>query len=242
MTFDQEEFDIRCEWGGQGVSGLAPISEAVIIVDVLSFSTSVDVAVSRGATVYPFARRDESAQAYADSLGAILAEPLRTRTGFSLSPESLQDIPSGTRIVLPSPNGSRLSLAAKPTPVLCGCLRNATAVASAAGKIGRKIAVIPAGERWKDDGSLRPSFEDLVGAGAIISHLSGSWSPEARAAVAAFRSAKAGLESALEQCGSGKELIEMGYENDIQIAAQLDVSACVPMLVDDAFSCESTTR
>ena len=26
MTFDQQEFDIRCEWGEQGVAHLAPIS------------------------------------------------------------------------------------------------------------------------------------------------------------------------------------------------------------------------
>jgi 2-phosphosulfolactate phosphatase len=32
------EFDIRFEWGLQGVLQLAPISDVVIIVDVLSFS------------------------------------------------------------------------------------------------------------------------------------------------------------------------------------------------------------
>ena len=36
MTFNQCEFDIRCEWGENGVHQLAPISDAVIIVDVLS--------------------------------------------------------------------------------------------------------------------------------------------------------------------------------------------------------------
>lgn len=238
MTFDQQEFDVRCEWGGHGVAFLAPISDVVVIVDVISFSTSVDVAVSRGALVYPYARRDESAKAYADSVGAILAEPFRKKTGYSLSPESLLEIPADTRLVLPSPNGSTLSLAARPTPVLCGCLRNAAAVASAASMMGRKIAVIPAGERWKDDGSLRPSFEDLVGAGAIISHLAGSWSPESRMAVAAFRSAQTGLESALRQCGSGKELIELGFEEDVAIAAQLDVSDCIPVLAGEAYTCQ----
>ena len=173
MIFDQQEFDIRCEWGEHGIAVLAPISDVMIIVDVLSFSTSVDVAVAQGAMVFPYRWRDDTALAYAVSVGAILADPGRHATMYSLSPESLIGIPNGTRIVLPSPNGSTLTLAAKPTPVLAGCLRNAGAVATVARKSGDKIAVIPAGERWKEDGSLRPAFEDLIGAGAIISHLNG---------------------------------------------------------------------
>jgi 2-phosphosulfolactate phosphatase len=35
MTFDQGEFDIRCEWGAHGVRQLGPGNDAVIIVDVL---------------------------------------------------------------------------------------------------------------------------------------------------------------------------------------------------------------
>jgi len=102
MTFSQQEFDIRCEWGAHGVAVLAPISDAVIIVDVISFSTSVDIAVSRGAFVYPYSRRDDTASAYTDSVGAILAEPFRKKEGFSLSPESLLNIPAGTRLVDPA--------------------------------------------------------------------------------------------------------------------------------------------
>ena len=52
-TFNQHEFDIRLEWGLKGVEILAPISDVIIIVDVLSFSTCVDVATGMGATVYP---------------------------------------------------------------------------------------------------------------------------------------------------------------------------------------------
>ena len=68
MLFDQQEFDIRCEWGEQGVAVLAPISDVVIIIDVLSFSTSVEVAVTQGATVFPYRWRDDTARAYAVSV------------------------------------------------------------------------------------------------------------------------------------------------------------------------------
>ena len=86
-------------------------------------------------------------------------------SAYSLSPHSLLAIPPGTRLVLPSPNGSTLSLTTGATPTFAGCLRNARAVAEAAHRIGPRVAVIAAGERWRDDGSLRPCFEDQAGAG-----------------------------------------------------------------------------
>jgi 2-phosphosulfolactate phosphatase len=235
MIFDQQEFDIRCEWGAHGIAALAPISDVIIIIDVLRFSTSVDVAVTQGAMVFPYRWRDDTALAYAGAVGAILADPERHPSRYSLSPASLTGIPHGTRLVLPSPNGATLTLAATPTPILAGCLRNAGAVAAVAQKYGRKIAVIPAGERWKDDGSLHPAFEDLIDAGAIISHLNGRRSPEAQVALAAFRAVESDLDNALRQCSSGKELIEWGFATDVLLAAQLNVSACAPLLVNDAY-------
>jgi 2-phosphosulfolactate phosphatase len=235
MFFDQQEFDIRCEWGEHGVTALAPISDIVIIVDVLSFSTSVEIAVHQGAMVFPYPWKDDRAAVFAASVNAELADPKRSPGSLSLSPHSLLRIRSGTRLVLPSPNGATLALAARPTPVLAGCLRNARAVARVAKKYGSKIAVIPAGERWQNDHSLRPAFEDLIGAGAIISYLRGKLSPEATGALAAFREARSRLDEQLFQCSSGKELIERGFPEDVHLAARLNVSDSVPIFVEDAF-------
>jgi 2-phosphosulfolactate phosphatase len=107
-------------------------------------------------------------------------------------------------------------------------------VAKTAKTYGERIAVIPAGERWPD-GTLRPSLEDLIGAGAIINYLDGTCSPEAQAARSVFLAAKENLEIRLLQCGSGKELIERGYKEDVLLAAELNVSACVPTLHDGAY-------
>lgn len=106
MNFDQANFDIRCESGPQGVLQLAPISHVIIIVDVLSFSTCIEIACSRGAIVFPYQWKDDSAKAFARSVGAELADSRGSGSSYSLSPASLMSIDRGTRLVLPSPNGS----------------------------------------------------------------------------------------------------------------------------------------
>jgi 2-phosphosulfolactate phosphatase len=232
---DQREFDIRCEWGLEGVARLAPICDAIVIVDVLSFSTSVDIAVAHGAVVYPCRWRDESAAAYARSRDAILAGPPQpSGAGYSLSPASLVGIPAETRLVLPSPNGSALSLATGGVPTFAACLRNARAVARAASSIGPRIGLVPAGERWPD-GSLRPALEDLIGAGAVVRDLVGARSPEAEAAEASFLRFRDDLVGCLSRCSSGKESIGRGRLGDVELASALNASACAPVLRDGAY-------
>ena len=228
---DQSRFRVRCEWGMRGLESLKEVS-VVVIVDVLSFSTCVDVATKAGATVLPFRYKDEAAQAYAKSRNALLAEP-RSHNSFSLSPSTLKDIPEETRLVLPSPNGSSLTFAVKnrKASVAIGCVRNCSAVASWADERGGPVAVIPAGELWPD-GAVRPALEDWIGAGAIIRHLSGTRSPEARAAVHAFEGVL-DLKRTFLECSSGVELANRGYANDIELAAEVDVSNNVPVLRND---------
>ena len=233
MNSHQAIYDIRCEWGEGGVLGLSPTSDVVIIVDVLSFSTCVDIAVARGATVYPYLWKDGRAGEFATAVDAELAAP-RGAGGFSLSPASFVDVPTGTSVVLPSPNGASLGLATRDTITLTGCLRNASAVAEAALRLGNRISVIPAGERWEDN-SLRPSLEDWIGAGAIIDELSGSFSPEAQAALDVYRAPGADLAQKIWNSVSGVELIERGYETDVALASELDVSCCAPILSDKAY-------
>lgn len=230
--YDQSAFDIRCEWGEQGVTALAPISDVIIIVDVFSFTTCVEIATAQGATVYPY--RGDDAAGFAQSVGATLATKWGG-SGYSLSPHSLVQLPPALRLVLPSPNGSTLSLGTGETPTLAGCLRNYQAVAVAAMGFGKRIAVIPAGERWYPDPALRPAYEDWLGAGAIISELRGQLSPEARAARAAFLDAQADLATLVAHCSSAKEHVERGHPENVALATALGISNCVPRLVDGAY-------
>jgi 2-phosphosulfolactate phosphatase len=235
MYFDQREYDVKFEWGLSGVQALAPVSDVIIIVDVLSFTTSVDIVASNGAYAFPYHGTPEALPAFAQSVGALFASPARWhQAAYSLSPASLVAIPEGTRLVLPSPNGSTLSLATGAVPTLAGCLRNARAVAVRAGQLGRRIGVIAAGERWPG-GLLRPALEDLLGAGSIIAHLPGQRSPESGLAVAAFHHTESGLLDLLLRYGSGKELVGRGFEEDVRLAGQLNVSRAAPQLVEGAY-------
>ena len=100
---DQSRFDIRFEWGERGAQILAPMCDAIIIVDVMSFSSAVTVAVGRDAVVYPYRHRDASSASFAESRNAILAGS-RGAAAYSLSPVSLASLDPGSHIVLPSPN------------------------------------------------------------------------------------------------------------------------------------------
>ena len=207
----------------------------MVIVDVLSFTTCVDIATSNGAIIFPCRFRDDTANEFARTRNAVLAGSRGAAGGaWSLSPASLVGLPAGARLVLPSPNGSTLSLATGATPTLAGCLRNSRAVAAHAGRLGRRVAVIPCGERWPD-GSLRPAVEDLIGAGAIISHLDGSRSPEARAAETVFAASRNDLGGVIEACASGQELIRRGFFDDVELASRVDCSKSAPLLRAESY-------
>ena len=232
--FDQATAACRCEWGSVGLESLAP-ADVVIVVDVLSFSTCVDVAVGRGVAILPYRWKDATAESFAASERAELARP-RGQGRYSLSPSSFQDAPPGTRCVLPSPNGATLSLRAAETgaAVLTGCLRNVRAVAKTAEALGATFNVCPAGERWSD-GTVRFAVEDWLAAGAILRHLPGRRSPEAEAAIAAFERRQGAMLEALMASSSGRELIERDFQIDVECAAHVDASECVPRLVGNSF-------
>jgi 2-phosphosulfolactate phosphatase len=226
----QSDWDVRFEWGPAGVEAVP--AEAVVVVDVLRFTTAVDAAVSRGAIVFPYRWKDDSATEYAARVGAVLAHP-GDAAGPSLSPVSLLSLDSGDRIVLPSPNGSTCAAIASAmgATVIAGCLRNASAIASWLNGRTGSVTVIACGERWPD-GSLRPSLEDFIGAGAVIAALDGSRSPEATAAAQGWLAAAPRVQDVVSSCASGREVIARGWERDLAYAVSVDASSCVPVLQD----------
>ena len=246
---DQSSHRVRMEWGPTGAGAVA--ADVTVVVDVLSFTTTLVIAVERGITVFPHRWKDERAGAYAAARDAVLAVGRlearelagREGGGISLSPAAMALVDGVDRIVLPSPNGSTIcfALAGTGSQVVAASLRNASAVASHLAPLlreGASCAVVPAGERWPD-GSLRPAVEDLWGAGAVIAGLADlgvtGLGPEARVAEQAFRAVRPHLAAELAACAGGVELAAAGYGADVEVAAELDVSGVVPVMEGEAF-------
>jgi 2-phosphosulfolactate phosphatase len=231
--------EMRLEWGPTGAAALAPECDIAVVSDVLTFSTTVSVAADQGVSVVPYRWADTSAADKALARDAVLAVA-RHEAGVgdvSLSPETFRAASGLRRVVLPSPNGATVCavLAEAGRQVVVASLRNRLAVAAYLARHGGRILLVPPGERWPD-GSLRPAIEDLWGAGGIAAALEdlglGEATDEAKAAAQAYRTVEHRVGDALLACPSGQELIGWGYASDVTIAAELDTSDAVPVLVD----------
>jgi len=253
----QSPYGVRFDWGLVGAGALSSSGSCLVIVDVLSFTTAVTVAVQAGMRVFPYAWRDETAAAFARRKGAELAGGRRTATGdapwsqspWSLSPAALSRAPFTARLVLPSPNGSAIcaAVAASEVTIVAACLRNGKAVgrwlaAHGFGTPSRPVTVIAAGERWPD-GNLRPALEDLLGAGAVIAALRECGagllpSPEAQAARVCYQGT-ADVPMAVTNCASGRELADGGFAADVAFAIEMNSCSVVPVIVDQAFTAAS---
>ncbi len=244
----QLAYSLRMDWGLTGAEAIGATCDVAVVVDVLSFTTTLTVAADRGVLVFPYPWRDDRAERFAADQDATLAvgRSQATADQVSLSPRSVRATSSLQRLVLPSPNGSTISfrLAQTTSQVIGVSLRNRRAaadwiVARRDKNPTLRVAVIAAGEHWPDQ-SLRPAVEDLWGAGALIDALrTAGWttiSPEAHAAAAAFQTVADDLGPSLSNCASGQELAGIGYADDVRTAGELDASRSVPQLQGIAFS------
>jgi 2-phosphosulfolactate phosphatase len=247
--------EVHVEWGEVATLEAARRRHCVAVVDVLSFSTTVSMALDRGAEVLALSGEQIEAMggraAVATRFGAeVVAKDRASATAkFTLSPASLTRVVAGDRLILTSLNGAlAVSRARGATALIVACLRNRRAAGdllarALRARAGAGVTIVPCGEHWSsvaDATGIRPSLEDWVGAGALaarLAELGASLSPEAKAAAAAFGAAvREGLGGWLRDCVSGRELVAKGFPDDVDFAAALDVSEVVPLHhADDDF-------
>lgn len=244
--FDQSPYNCRVEWGRRGAREAAERSDIIIIVDVLSFSSTVVSALNYGAEIYPYPPNLDGND-YAQKISAeyILGRAEAAKAGKpTLSPVSFNEEHTNKKYVLTSLNGAFCTwIASKVPALLIGSLLNASSVAAVANQLilqmNASVTVIPCGELWSngkgDEDTLRPAIEDYLGAGAILSYLEGEKSPEAEVCIGAFHQTKLKLEALIWDCGSGRELRERGFGADVKHCSRLNVYQTVPILKSDHF-------
>ncbi|ETI70798.1 2-phosphosulfolactate phosphatase [Neobacillus vireti] len=244
--FDQSPYVCRVEWGIRGAREAAERGDIIIIVDVLSFSSTVISALSCGAIIYPYPPNLDGS-VYAGKVDAeyILGRAEAARKGKpTLSPVSFNHEHVNKKYVLSSLNGAFCTwIASKVPALLIGALLNVDAVASIANQVRSKtkasITVVPCGEQWSElseyENNLRPAIEDYLGAGAILSNLEGKKSPEAKVCIGAFQNSNQNIAELIWECGSGRELRERGFEADVTHCSRLNLNQTVPILHKDHF-------
>ncbi|GAA3409061.1 2-phosphosulfolactate phosphatase [Paenibacillus hodogayensis] len=244
--FDQSPYESRLEWGERGVREAAARGDIVIVVDVLSFSSTVATALHYGAIVFPHAK-DEHLSAFAKRHGAAIINGRSEAAAAgvaTLSPVSFHPGHAGSRFVLCSLNGAVCARAgASATALMAGCLLNVSAIAAEAARLraatGASVTVVPCGEKWTEplpgENALRPSVEDYLGAGAILHALGGSLSPEAEVCAGAFLQSRGRIAELIWECGSGRELRDKGYGADVKHCSRVDVFTVVPLLREERF-------
>ena len=242
----QSPHTCKLDWGLPGTKRAVARKDIIILVDTLSFSTTVTYAVSKGACIYPCATT-ERARILAVAVDCEIAvgrKDVPSRGRYSLSPSTYDNIAPGANIILPSPNGSTCSRACTDIPyTFLGALVNAGAVAGLVTRLladgSHGVTIIACGEREKEPnpgGDLRPAIEDYLGAGAIISSLDCLKSPEARVCETAFTSSLPNLSDLIWDCASGRELRELGFPDDITFASRLNALDTVPILKESHFT------
>lgn len=211
--FDQSRYQVRLEWGDDGLARLAT-SDVVVVVDVLRFSSTVTTRVAAGGAV-PL-----DAAAHAVSLNG--AATCRAAAALDPAPIVLLGCLRNASAVAEAIADEQRRRGARTSIALIAGGELVPADAGAAARTARRFAV-----------------EDLLGAGAIVDALGvrgiDHTSPEAAAAGEAFRGLRAATRHLLAASGSGQELAERGAHDEVRAAAELDASTAVPVLREGVF-------
>lgn len=213
----------------------------VVVVDILRATTTIVYALAAGVKIVVPLLEVQEAVERKTRLGsaAVLGGERGGKKipGFDLGNSPVEYTPETVRaktVLFTTTNGTRaMQMCRQARRVLIGSFANFSAVCREAGKLDR-LDILCAGT----DGQI--TREDVLFAGAVIDDLSRQHKPEgpakdalqlndqAEIAADAWRAAAqdfAGprpLAEFLRACQGGRNLLEIGHERDIEIAAQID--------------------
>jgi 2-phosphosulfolactate phosphatase len=210
----------------------------IVIIDVLRSCTSIAVALSNGASkIIPVETVEEAAR-LASTLGTKARLLCGERDGRKVSGFDLGNSPrdysrervEGATLIFASTNAS---------PLMAGLLEgreqmllayvNVGAVAEAVRRRGEDLAIVCAGK------NKRFALEDAACAGALIRRLERAGealqvNDAAEMAREYDRAHGRDPEAILRRSEHGRDLIEMGFEEDLPVCAEIDSVPVVPYL------------
>ena len=205
--FDQSTYQVRLEWGVDGLRRLAQ-ADVVVVVDVLRFSTTVIGAIERGEE-YPL---DAAARAISIN-GAPVAEAAAEAAAI---------------VMLGALRNASAVAAAVLAEQERRAERTSVAIIAAGERTGREpgASVRFAVEDHLGAGAIIDALGNLG-----IDHTS----PEAAVAAESFRALRGAVKHLVSASGSGRELIAAERSDDLIAATALDAASVVPVLRTGVF-------
>ena len=209
--FDQSTYQVRFDWGADGLARLAA-ADVYVVVDVIGFSSRAAAAVRADGTAPLGGAPDAPGDGRDADDGAALAR------AAAAQPHTPLVIAGALR------NASAVARAIRAEQERRG---------------GRTfVAVLAAGERDPRSAGIRFAVEDQLGAGAIIDALAALGidhsSPEAVVAAESFVALRRAVRHLLTASGSGRARADM--RDEVRAAAAVDDLDVVPVVRDGALS------
>ena len=213
-------------------------NRTVVVFDVLRATTSITAALAVGVCeIRVFGDLDSAKTAAEQYAGPKLLCGERHTVapeGFDRGNSPGQFVPDdATKLVfLTTTNGTKAIVAARAAPLLLtGALVNASAVARLVVGANRDVTLLCSGS----DGE--PSFEDLLGAGAVLSSIKSSieisyGTDLARVAERLFLACKDDLRATLRETYGGNNIRRVHLDADIDFACRLDELTVVGKVLD----------
>jgi 2-phosphosulfolactate phosphatase len=231
---------VHIEWGMIGARQAADRGDVAVIVDVLSFSTEIVLAVAAGKVCLVYSDAELEAMGGIEAAAAALdARPHRRFRRFGADDAALPATgsgpsASGERVLFRSSNGASCTGAAEAAPeLLIGSFRNARACAGhvtrlLASRSAHRVTLVACGSVTAAEGErrFRPALEDWLAAGQIAAYLASSGlvlSPEAHAAACGWPGSEM-----LSACVAANALIEADLDEMVELALAIDCTDVVP--------------
>lgn len=215
-----------------------------IVVDVLRASSTIVTLLDRGCRSVYTVRSVAEARSLAREKGWLIGGERNglTLRGFDFgnSPLEVQGVNlRGKDAVLTTTNGTKaIKMVAFSRAVLVGCFLNAAACCrsalEAARQHGAGIGILCAGEKGRfvlDDACCAGYLVKILLHAGKEMGLNPAVSDAARAAERLFDSYP-DIRSCFMESGSGRRLVEIDREEDINACSRVDVSGAVPVLIN----------